>query len=401
MVQSPACGTSAWKRFMKRSASSYTEPGFRPAAGLPFSDRRFHRRLLHPSDPHPGPVPAPPAARREISPAAFLQLFFRGLHLFHPAGHRFFRGPRRQHPRQQGTAHLPADARSTSGCWIPGKGSGFRSGRSWLRRFFRPWRGSSRSGARASSCHERLTGFTSHWMTYAGLLMFPFIFFSVLLLLRRRSKKETARHLRRPGGHAGRHRLLPDPERLAGHRRRPGALPRFFQAQVFPGAGAAAAGPGPAGAAGGEKPRALHRRPAGPLQPRPDLHGLFGAEDLPGPSLDRGGQPQHREGHPRQRGALPPPAGGAGQPAPAQQFPADPGRKGDLRPGQFHPGLSVHHPAAARLLRRPGAGSGAPSRRASFSPSSASWSPGCSNTTSATARSSSSFFIFSACLFCT
>jgi O-antigen ligase len=40
--------------------------------------------------------------------------------------------------------------------------------------------------------NERLQGFTSHWMTYAGLLMFPFIFFSVLLVLRRRGKKETA-----------------------------------------------------------------------------------------------------------------------------------------------------------------------------------------------------------------
>lgn len=38
---------------------------------------------------------------------------------------------------------------------------------------------------------NRLQGFTSHWMTYAGLLMFPFIFFSVLLLLGR-SKKQAA-----------------------------------------------------------------------------------------------------------------------------------------------------------------------------------------------------------------
>jgi O-antigen ligase len=37
---------------------------------------------------------------------------------------------------------------------------------------------------------DRLKGFTSHWMTYAGLLMFPFIFFTVLLLLRRQGKKE-------------------------------------------------------------------------------------------------------------------------------------------------------------------------------------------------------------------
>jgi O-antigen ligase len=33
---------------------------------------------------------------------------------------------------------------------------------------------------------DRLKGFTSHWMTYAGLLMIAFIFFSVLLLLRRK-----------------------------------------------------------------------------------------------------------------------------------------------------------------------------------------------------------------------
>jgi O-antigen ligase len=33
---------------------------------------------------------------------------------------------------------------------------------------------------------DRLKGFTSHWMTYAGLLMFAFIFFLVLLLLRRK-----------------------------------------------------------------------------------------------------------------------------------------------------------------------------------------------------------------------
>lgn len=38
---------------------------------------------------------------------------------------------------------------------------------------------------------ERLKGFTSHWMTYAGLLMFPFIFFCVLVVLRHRNKKET------------------------------------------------------------------------------------------------------------------------------------------------------------------------------------------------------------------
>jgi putative inorganic carbon (HCO3(-)) transporter len=39
---------------------------------------------------------------------------------------------------------------------------------------------------------DRLTGFTSHWMTYSGLLMFPFIFFSVLLVLRHEKKKEAA-----------------------------------------------------------------------------------------------------------------------------------------------------------------------------------------------------------------
>jgi len=39
---------------------------------------------------------------------------------------------------------------------------------------------------------DRLKGFTSHWMTYAGLLMFPFIFFAVRLLLRRQNKKESA-----------------------------------------------------------------------------------------------------------------------------------------------------------------------------------------------------------------
>ncbi|MBN2400445.1 MAG: O-antigen ligase family protein [Candidatus Aminicenantes bacterium] len=36
---------------------------------------------------------------------------------------------------------------------------------------------------------ERLKGFTSHWMTYAGLLLFPFIFFLVLLLLGLTKKK--------------------------------------------------------------------------------------------------------------------------------------------------------------------------------------------------------------------
>ncbi len=37
---------------------------------------------------------------------------------------------------------------------------------------------------------ERLQGFTSHWMTFSGLLMFAFIFFFVLLLLRRKSNKQ-------------------------------------------------------------------------------------------------------------------------------------------------------------------------------------------------------------------
>jgi O-antigen ligase len=36
---------------------------------------------------------------------------------------------------------------------------------------------------------DRLKGFTSHWMTYAGLLMFAFIFFFVLLLLRQDKKQ--------------------------------------------------------------------------------------------------------------------------------------------------------------------------------------------------------------------
>jgi O-antigen ligase len=40
--------------------------------------------------------------------------------------------------------------------------------------------------------NDRLKGFTSHWMTYAGLLMFPFIFFAVRLLLRRGKGRETA-----------------------------------------------------------------------------------------------------------------------------------------------------------------------------------------------------------------
>jgi putative inorganic carbon (HCO3(-)) transporter len=37
---------------------------------------------------------------------------------------------------------------------------------------------------------DRLKGFTSHWMTYAGLLMFVFIFFCVLLLLKRKNSKQ-------------------------------------------------------------------------------------------------------------------------------------------------------------------------------------------------------------------
>ena len=36
---------------------------------------------------------------------------------------------------------------------------------------------------------DRLKGFTSHWMTYAGLLMFAFIFFFVLLLLGKNKKQ--------------------------------------------------------------------------------------------------------------------------------------------------------------------------------------------------------------------
>ncbi len=38
--------------------------------------------------------------------------------------------------------------------------------------------------------NDRLTGFTSHWMTYSGLLMLPFIFFTVRLVLRHDDKKE-------------------------------------------------------------------------------------------------------------------------------------------------------------------------------------------------------------------
>ncbi|MCU0275383.1 MAG: O-antigen ligase family protein [Acidobacteria bacterium] len=39
---------------------------------------------------------------------------------------------------------------------------------------------------------DRLKGFTSHWMTYSGLLMLPFIFFAVRLMLRRGERKQTA-----------------------------------------------------------------------------------------------------------------------------------------------------------------------------------------------------------------
>jgi O-antigen ligase len=38
----------------------------------------------------------------------------------------------------------------------------------------------------------RLKGFTSHWMTYAGLLMLPFVFFAVKLALRRENARQTA-----------------------------------------------------------------------------------------------------------------------------------------------------------------------------------------------------------------
>ena len=48
----------------------------------------------------------------------------------------------------------------------------------------------SRGIASGVTVADRLKGFTSHWMTYAGLLMFPFIFFSVMLVLKRHSKKE-------------------------------------------------------------------------------------------------------------------------------------------------------------------------------------------------------------------
>jgi len=37
---------------------------------------------------------------------------------------------------------------------------------------------------------ERLQGFTSHWMTFSGLLMFAFIFFLVLLLMKQKNNKQ-------------------------------------------------------------------------------------------------------------------------------------------------------------------------------------------------------------------
>lgn len=40
--------------------------------------------------------------------------------------------------------------------------------------------------------NDRLTGFTSHWMTYSGLLMLPFIFFAVRLVLRHDDKRQAA-----------------------------------------------------------------------------------------------------------------------------------------------------------------------------------------------------------------
>ena len=40
--------------------------------------------------------------------------------------------------------------------------------------------------------NDRLTGFTSHWMTYSGLLMIPFIFFAVRLVLRHDEKRAAA-----------------------------------------------------------------------------------------------------------------------------------------------------------------------------------------------------------------
>jgi O-antigen ligase len=48
----------------------------------------------------------------------------------------------------------------------------------------------SRGIARGVTVADRLKGFTSHWMTYAGLLMLPFIFFSVRLLLQHRGRRQ-------------------------------------------------------------------------------------------------------------------------------------------------------------------------------------------------------------------
>lgn len=50
----------------------------------------------------------------------------------------------------------------------------------------------SRGIARGVVLSDRLKGFTSHWMTYSGLLMLPFVFFAVRLLLRRGRRRETA-----------------------------------------------------------------------------------------------------------------------------------------------------------------------------------------------------------------
>jgi O-antigen ligase len=45
---------------------------------------------------------------------------------------------------------------------------------------------------RGIALYDRLKGFTSHWMTYSGLLMIPFIFFTVLLLLAPRDRRRAA-----------------------------------------------------------------------------------------------------------------------------------------------------------------------------------------------------------------
>jgi O-antigen ligase len=45
---------------------------------------------------------------------------------------------------------------------------------------------------RGIELNDRLKGFTSHWMTYAGLLMFPFIYFSVRLVLAREDRRRQA-----------------------------------------------------------------------------------------------------------------------------------------------------------------------------------------------------------------